>query len=133
MDKYTDRLLSIINQLLDLGKRNRLLNFKDTGLKTLKILNTNVDEIFRGIKDHKEYTFFKTDPVVSQILEDFKVDADDPASLKELDKKVFDACSPDLGDKELLAYKRSYSLDNKVLKSLMKESSQKRIFKINRI
>ncbi len=124
MDKYTDRLLSIINQLLDLGKRNRLLNFKDTGLKTLKILNTNVDEIFRGIKDHKEYTFFKTDPVVSQILEEFKVDADDPASLKELDKKVFDACSPDLGDKELLAYKRSYSLDNKVLKSLMKESSQ---------
>ena len=33
------RLLDITNQLLDLGKRNRLLNFKDTGLKTLKVLS----------------------------------------------------------------------------------------------
>ena len=30
-----DKLLAVTNQLLDLGKRNRLLNYKDHGLKTL--------------------------------------------------------------------------------------------------
>ena len=36
-----DKLLAVTNQLLDLGKRNRLLNYKDHGLKTLAILNKN--------------------------------------------------------------------------------------------
>ncbi len=29
-----ERLAAVTNQLLDLGKRNRLLNYKDQGLKT---------------------------------------------------------------------------------------------------
>ena len=119
-EKYNDKLLAIINQLLDLGKRNRLLNYRDSGLKTLKLLNTNVDELFRGIKDHKEYTFFKTDSYVNDILNDFKVDPEDPSSLRELDRRVFEATNDKLEKNVLLAYKRSYPLD-KVLKGLMKE------------
>ena len=119
-EKYNDKLLAIINQLLDLGKRNRLLNYRDSGLKTLKLLNTNVDELFRGIKDHKEYTFFKTDSYVNDILNDFKVDPEDPSALRELDRRVFEATNDKLEKNVLLAYKRSYPLD-KVLKGLMKE------------
>jgi hypothetical protein len=37
-----DRLAAVTNQLLDLGKRNRLLNYIDKGLKTLAILNKNL-------------------------------------------------------------------------------------------
>ncbi len=119
-ERFNDKLLAIVNQLLDLGKRNRLLNYRDTGLKTLKILNTNVDEIFRGIKDHKEYTFFKTDSYVNQIQNEFKVDPEDPSSLRELDRRVYEATNEALDKNQLLAYKRSYPLD-KVLKGLMKE------------
>ncbi len=119
-ERFNDKLLAIVNQLLDLGKRNRLLNYRDTGLKTLKLLNTNVDEIFRGIKDHKEYTFFNADSYVNQILNDFKVDPEDPSSLRELDRRVYEATSPLLEKNVLLAYKRSYAQD-KVLKGLMKE------------
>jgi len=119
-DRFNEKLLAIINQLLDLGKRNRLLNFRDTGLKTLKLLNTNVDEIFRGMKDHKEYTFFNADSYVSKILDDYKVDPEDPSSLRELDRRVYEQTNEFIDKNIILAYKRSYSLD-KVLKGLMKE------------
>jgi hypothetical protein len=56
-----DRLVAVTNQLLDLGKRNRLLNYTDKGLKTLAILNKNVEEVFRGVKQYRDYTFFPTD------------------------------------------------------------------------
>ncbi len=119
-EKFNDKLLAIVNQLLDLGKRNRLLNYRDTGLKTLKLLNDNVDEIFRGFKDHKEYSFLKTDSYVNEVLSDFKVDPEDPSSLRELDRRVFEACNDKLEKNMLLAYKRSYQQE-KVLKGLMKE------------
>ncbi len=120
-EKYNDKLLTIVNQLLDLGKRNRLLNYRDSGLKTLKILNDNVDEIFRGFKDHKDYSFFNVDPYVNEILSNFTVNPDDPSSLRELDRRVFESTNELLDKNVLLAYKRSYSLD-KVLKGLMKEA-----------
>ena len=33
------RLEDLENKLLDLGKRNRLLNYKETGFKSISILN----------------------------------------------------------------------------------------------
>ena len=37
-------LQSIYKHLLDLGKRNRLLNFKDSGFRSINILNKNIDK-----------------------------------------------------------------------------------------
>ena len=47
VDVLEPKLMAVTNQLLDLGKRNRLLNYKDTGLKSLRLLNKNTEEIFR--------------------------------------------------------------------------------------
>jgi len=114
-----NRLLDITNQLLDLGKRNRLLNFKDTGLKTLKILNKNMEEIFRGITNSREYTIFNTDPILSKYSREFSKSKEED-EFNYLDSKVYDICSQLVGRDEFLCYKRGYSMD-KTLKALSKE------------
>lgn len=114
------KLKNIANHLLDLGKRNRLLNFKDTGLKTLKILNKNMEEVFRGITNSREYTVFNTDPILSKYHSELAVDKENDDQLQYLDTKVYDICHPLIEKDELLCYKRGYSLD-KTLKSLSKE------------
>ena len=116
-----DKLLAVINQLLDLGKRNRLLNYRDQGLKTLKIQNKNVEEIFRGIKDHKEYTFFNADSIVSQ--NNLTYDIESKESVKAFDEALYSLVGNELDKRELLCYKKGYSID-KVLKGLMKEHKQ---------
>ena len=53
VDVLEPKLMAVTNQLLDLGKRNRLLNYKDTGLKSLRLLNKNTEEIFRSVKAYR--------------------------------------------------------------------------------
>ena len=57
IDSLESKLNAVTNQLLDLGKRNRLLNFKDTGLKSLRLMNKNIEEIFRAVKNYKDISF----------------------------------------------------------------------------
>ncbi len=115
------KLLDITNQLLDLGKRNRLLNYKDTGLKSLTILNKNTEEVFRGIKAGREYTFFATDQAISKYHSELPIEEkEQDNTLQYSNQLVIDICNKQLDVRELLSYKRGYSLD-KTLKSLMKE------------
>ena len=114
-----NKLVNITNQLLDLGKRNRLLNFKDTGLKTLKLLNTNIEEIFRGIKNSREFPVFNTDPVLSQYHRDNQANLEFDSYLSYSDELVYEVCAP-LMNKDVLCFKRGYSLE-KTLKSLCKD------------
>ena len=114
-----NKLISITNQLLDLGKRNRLLNFKDTGLKTLKLLNTNIEEIFRGIKNSREFPVFNTDPVLSQYHRENSATIEFDSYQSYSDELVYEVCAP-LINKDVLCYKRGYALE-KVLKSLSKD------------
>ncbi len=111
-----NKLISITNQLLDLGKRNRLLNFKDTGLKTLKLLNKNTEEIFRGIKNAKEFPVFNADKA---LMEFHKVNHIEETPINYSEELVYEVCAP-LLNKEILCYKKGYSLD-KTLKSLCKD------------
>lgn len=46
------------NKLLDLGKRNRLINFKDTKMSTVKITSPGLDSIYqRLVSEEKEIVF----------------------------------------------------------------------------
>lgn len=107
-----DKLIEITNQLLDLGKRNRLLNFKDTGLKTLKILNKGTEEAFRGIKAGKEYRIYPVDSLLNALPSEM---ADE-----DLEAKVYELANRLLEPRDFLCFKRGYPL-SKVLKSLSKD------------
>ena len=49
-----------MNKLLDLGKRNRLLNFRDTARSTIKITFPEIDELYDFfVKEEKELVFPK--------------------------------------------------------------------------
>ena len=115
-----DRLLAVTNQLLDLGKRNRLLNYRDTGLKTLSILNKNIDEIFRNIKGYKDVSILDSDALLNQYhLENNPNDSqDDP--LKYDQETVYGICRKFLQPKQILCYKSGYGVI-KAVKSLAKD------------
>ncbi len=115
-----DKLLAVTNQLLDLGKRNRLLNYRDTGMKTLSIVNKNIDEIFRAIKGYKDVTFLDVDGILNQYHNEFHKDdlKDDPFKY-DLDT-VYDIARKYLEPKQLFCYKYGYGI-NKTVKSLYKD------------
>ena len=46
------------NQLLDLGKRNRMINYRETKRATLKLVEPGFEELFRRVAvDEDELTF----------------------------------------------------------------------------
>ena len=114
------KLKKIATELLDLSKRNRLINYKDSGLKNINILNKNIEEIFLNIVDGKIYSL----PIIDDILKKYHNDLilnkneDDPLNYSDL--KVFDICNNVIKKNELLIYKRGYSVD-KTLNSIYKE------------
>ncbi len=115
-----NKLIAITNQLLDLGKRNRLLNYKDTGLKTLKILNRNIEELFRGIKAYKEFPIFNIEPVLNKYQKEINADSTEEDTLNYTDDEVYDICRKFINIKDLICYKRGYAL-SKTLKALIKD------------
>ena len=78
------KLNAVTNQLLDLGKRNRLLNYQDKGLKTLKLLNKNTEEIFRGVKGYRDLKFFDTDATLNEFVNNPEILAADKKGYEDL-------------------------------------------------
>ena len=115
-----DRLLAVTNQLLDLGKRNRLLNYRDTGLKTLAILNKNIDEIFRNIKGYKDVTIMESDQMVTQYHNENFPNDDNDNPLKYDEELVYSICRKNMQAKQILCYKSGYGVI-KAVKSLSKD------------
>ena len=113
------RLDDLANKLLDLGKRNRLLNYKETGFKSISILNRNYRDIYEGLTSGKDFTFMIIDPMLERYHKTFAITEEDNI-LSYSPLKVYDICKEAIKPKELLAYKMGYKLD-KVLKALMKE------------
>ena len=109
----------VANHLLDLGKRNRLLNFKDKGLKGIYVLNKNIDEIYKSIVNSKEWTI----PFIDRILERQKsmtLDSEESNVLNYNPLKVYDIMSPIIKSRQLICYKKGYKQLN-VLNGLYKE------------
>lgn len=58
MAKINDRFDSWKNKLLDLGKRNRLINYKETKSSTLRITHPSIEELFeRLVRKEEELAF----------------------------------------------------------------------------
>ena len=118
-----DRLAAVTNQLLDLGKRNRLLNYIDKGLKTLAILNKNVEEVFRGVKQYRDFTFFPTDEALLEVQNNPEQEVIGPKDdLLDLEDDVVYEAVRRMQEKkdELICYKKQHGL-LKALKALKKE------------
>lgn len=114
------KLKNIANHLLDLGKRNRLLNYRDTGLKSLNILNRNIEELFSQIIDGKAFSIFILDSVLMKYHKDLIIEPEKDDILAYSDLKVYDIAGSLLKKNQILCYKRGYPLE-KVLYALLKE------------
>ena len=60
------KLKDISLHLLDLGKRNRLLNYKPTGYRSIEVLNDNFEELFEKISSGMPLSIFQLDPVLQK-------------------------------------------------------------------
>ena len=126
------KLNAVTNQLLDLGKRNRLLNYQDKGLKTLKLLNKNTEEIFRGVKGYRDLKFFDTDAALNEFINNPEILAADKKGYEDLlhltYEQVYGVTRKYLQRNEILCYKAGYQLV-RALKSLFKDMSSSMIEK----
>ena len=126
------KLNAVTNQLLDLGKRNRLLNYQDKGLKTLKLLNKNTEEIFRGVKGYRDLKFFDTDATLTEFVNNPEILAADKKGFEDLlhltYEQVYGVTRKYLQRNEILCYKAGYQLV-RALKSLYKDMSSSMIEK----
>ena len=112
------RLAEISMHLLDLGKRNRLLNYRDKGLKTITCLNKNFDIIFSKITSSTTLNIFNLDPVLAKYNK--TIDDTNQTVLQYKSGKVKDVVEGLLKPNDILCYKEGIAL-NKVLKSLYKD------------
>ena len=114
------KLYVVTNQLLDLGKRNRLLNFKDSGLKTLMLLNKNIEEIFRAVKGGRDCTILNIDPLLLNYHNEGVINNPNDNVLEYTPTKAYEITRKYLASRQLLCYKMGFSL-TRVLKSLKKD------------
>ena len=110
----------IANHLLDLGKRNRLLNFKDSGMRSINILNKEIKDIYRNIIDSKEYNILLIDSILERHKNDLVLEGEQYDVLSYPASRVYDIITPILKSKQLLCYKKG-TQQAKVLKALYKE------------
>ncbi|MDE6655535.1 MAG: DUF4011 domain-containing protein [Anaeroplasmataceae bacterium] len=112
------KLKDISLHLLDLGKRNRLINYKSVGYRNIEILNDNFEELFEKITNSTQLSIFQLDPVLQKY---HKTIDGTGASIEEYSVgKVKDIASSLLKSNDLLCYKKGISL-NKIVKALYRE------------
>ena len=134
MDKIYERWCE---KLLDTGKGNRLINFKDSQLRTLDILVPSTLDVFKRISMGEKLSFYYTDEYVKNKKEEFLAknkDKFEGLSGDELAEAQNDAfkitknqllsdLSGKLAKRQILSYKSGVSLD-KVLSGLKKRANE---------
>jgi len=106
-------------KLLDIGKRNRLINYKESKLKTIDILSPSVNDVFEMLTSDKTIQFFDVD---SYIKENVKEDIDDDikTSVPKLSKsQLLESVEDELNKNQILAYKNGFTM-SKILTGLKK-------------
>lgn len=112
------KLKEISLHLLDLGKRNRLINYKTSGYRNIDILNKNIEILFEKIISGNWLSIYNIDPVLQKYNK--TIDGTNE-SIEEYSKlKVFDIINPLLKANDILCYKEGYSL-NIIIKVMYKE------------
>lgn len=112
-------------KLLDTGRGNRLINFKDSMLRTVDVLAPDSSEVLKRITNGEKLSFYDIDTYVekinekshnSSLLEKVKVD-------KLSKNKITNEISKNLTKKQILAYKQDIKL-SKLLKNINKISQE---------
>lgn len=128
MDKIYEKWCE---KLLDTGKGNRLINFKDSQLRTLDILLPTSTDVFKRLSGGEKLAFYDVDEYVAIKKEEFKMRN---AGLPEEDKipeeefkisknQLITDLSDKLSKRQILSYKSGTDLE-KVLKTLKKKASE---------
>ena len=60
------KLKDISLHLLDLGKRNRLINYKTSGYRSIEILNEDIEDLFKRVTNGNLLSIFSLDPVLQK-------------------------------------------------------------------
>ena len=98
------RLKNISVHLLDLGKRNRLLNYKDNGYRVVDVINNDLEKLFNKVTGSNNLSIINLDPILSKY---HKVIDDTGMSISDYNKgKVKDIVKPN----DVVCYKQGYSL-----------------------
>lgn len=112
------RLKEISLHLLDLGKRNRLVNYKQTGLRTIDIINVDSNLLFNKLTNGQTLNIFNLDNILDRYNKD--IDGTGEEVLEYSFLKVRDITNPLLKPNDVLCYKKGVKL-SKILKCLYKE------------
>lgn len=112
------RLKDISLHLLDLGKRNRLINYKSVGYRSIEVLNDNFDELFDKITNSVQLSIFQLDPVLQKYYK--TIEGTEDLIENYSNGKVKDIAQPLLKANDLLCYKKGIPL-KKVMKVLYRE------------
>lgn len=112
------KLKELSLHLLDLGKRNRLLNYKASSLKVLDVFNENIEMIFDKLTNSVSLSIFRLDSVLEKYEK--TIDGTNEAVKDYSIGKVKDIIHPLLKNNDVLCYKKSMSL-NKVLKGIYRD------------
>lgn len=113
-----EKLKNISVHLLDLGKRNRLLNYKDNGYRTIDVINDDLEKVFNKITSSTTLSILNLDPLLAKYNKTIDSTGD---SVDDYNKgKVKDIVSDILKANDVLCYKQGYPL-TKIFKTIYKE------------
>lgn len=114
------------DKLLDTGRGNRLINYKDSKLRTIDILEPDYQTVFSRISSGQTMSFYEVDDFIRRLKED-EIEEDEEFE-EQKDKGKFDKISkqqilemvtPLLSKNEILSFKKGFTL-RKGLSSIKK-------------
>ncbi len=101
-------------KLLDTGKNNGLVNFKESKLRTIEIISPDIQTVFNKIENGDTLSFYDVDDYIRQLKEG-KYDSDEEdKNLSKSDKitkqQLIDSLSDKLKKNQILAYKKDFTI-----------------------
>ena len=123
------------DKLLDTGKGNRLINYKDSKLRTIEILEPDYENVFSKISMGQTLSFYEVDDFIRRLkedeieLEENENDNKDKGKFDKVSKQqIMELVTPHLGKNEVLSFKKGFTL-RKVLGSIKKIANESLIEK----
>lgn len=108
-------------KLLDTGRRNNLINFKETLSSTLDILSPDADEIFKRVSGGEKLSFYDVDDFVEKTLKQKSGSLTDENQNYLSKQEVFDKLSGHLSKREILSYKLNIR-NKKIIENLKRNA-----------
>lgn len=109
------------DKLLDTGKGNRLINYKDSKQRTIDVLVPECKDIFKKISSGQTLSFYDVDEMIRN-LKDSEI-FDDDSGKSQYDKiskeQILNMVCPVIKNNEVLSFKKGFSL-RKILGNIKK-------------